>query len=129
MTNIEINGTTYPLKFGLGFMREINKKYKDKAESAGFQRDDAGLMYAILCMTGDKSVEALINVIMIAARSVKDNQLKENDLVEWIENEDTDIDKLFEDVESFFERSNFCKNTLKAAKQFIEVMNEEEAEE
>lgn len=125
MFTIEINGTSYPLKFGLGFMRDINKKYAERAKEAGFQRDDAGLMVATLSMLGDKSVVALIDIIMSAAKSVKDNQLKESELVEWIEDENTDIDGLFKDVESFFEKANFCKNTLTSARNNIKLIDAE----
>ena len=114
MTSIEINGTNYPLKFGFGFMQGINKKYEAEAKEAGYTRDDSGLSLAMLKMIGDKSLVALIDIIMEAAKSTPENQLKRNDLIEWIENDDTDINGLFKEVESFFAKSNCCKLTLKA---------------
>ena len=121
MTSIEINGTNYPLKFGLEFMREINKKYDKQAEGAGFGRDDRGLVYAMLNVIGDKSIETLITVIMAGAKSVKDNQLTESEPV--------DIDGLFKEIESFFERSNFCRIPLKVTKEIVKNVDSMETEE
>lgn len=129
MTSIEINGTNYPLKFGLAFMRDINKKYDKQAEGAGFGRDDRGLVYAMLNVIGDKSIETLITVIMAGAKSVTDNQLTESELVEWLENEDTDIDGLFKEIESFFERSNFCRIPLKVTRDIVKNVDSMETEE
>jgi len=126
MTSIEINGTNYPLKFGLEFIRKMNKKYKAQAEEAGVEGEDAGLAYAISAVALDNSVTTLIDAILEAAATVKDNQLTKDKLVEWIESDDMDIDKLFEDVEDFFEKSNFCKITLKKLKDMQKRLEEQE---
>lgn len=126
MTSIEINGTNYPLKFGLGFVRSINKKYKTQAEEAEISGEDAGLTYALGAVVLDKSVTTLIDTILEAAKTVDNNQLTRDGLVEWIESDDMDINKLFEDVEDFFATANFCKITLKKLKDYQKTLEAQE---
>lgn len=126
MTSIEINGTNYPLKFGLGFVRSINKKYKTQAEEVEISGEDAGLTYALGAVVLDKSVTTLIDTILEAAKTADNNQLTRDGLVEWIESDDMDINKLFEDVEDFFEKANFCKITLKKLKDYQKTLEAQE---
>ncbi len=112
MFTIEINGNEYELSFGMGFVREINKRVVIKQENGVEAKQ--GLSYAIAGII-DGDIEQLAQVLIAAANG----KLKMKDIDEHLENPDTDIDALFDTVMDFFKRSN-C--TGRQTKKLLEIV-------
>lgn len=126
MYSIEINGKNYPLKFGFDFMRKMNKKMIRRDEGTG-KDEENGLEY-VIAQIMDHNIEYLVEVIM-TANATEDEKIDKKELIEWIENDDTDIDAIFEEIDSFFAKANCTKNAHRNVMLLVEQMAEEKAEE
>lgn len=122
MFEIEMNGRVYEFNFGMGFMRAINKTVSTPIESLKGESMNIGLTYNIGKVI-DGDLEALSDVLITANRG-KDPRLTQADFDAYIDNENTDIDKLFEDVIGFFKNSNATK---KAAMKLLEEIEKQKA--
>ena len=101
MFELTIKGTVYPFNLGIGFVREINKTVK--VEMSGV-KEDAGLTMAMTHLY-DGSVIALVDILDFANKG-REPSVSKQDLEDYIEDPDTDIEKLFDDVIGFFTKSN-----------------------
>lgn len=104
MFELTIEGQVYGFKFGLGFMREINKKVVKNVEGV---KQELGLQMAIAGII-DGDAGDLIDVLNIANKTEKP-RVTQAQLDAYIESEDTDIDRLFDEVLDFLKRSNVTK--------------------
>ena len=111
MFELTINGKVYTFNFGVGFVRKINKTVK--VEMSGVT-EDAGLTMALTHIY-DGDVIDLVNVLDMANEG-RDPRVTKQELETYIEDPDTDIDKLFDDVIGFFTKSNATRK--KAMKLF-----------
>lgn len=118
MFELEINGQVYQFKFGMGFMREINKKLKTPIDGVKDATQNIGLRMAIASVL-DGDVEGLVDLLEVANKTETPRVTKAL-LDEYIDNEDTDIDKLFDDVKDFLSRANATKKTYNALMQMVE---------
>lgn len=118
MFELEINGQVYQFKFGMGFMREINKKLKTPIDGVKDATQNIGLRMAIASVL-DGDVEGLVDILEVANKT-ETPRVTKNLLDEYIDNEDTDIDKLFDDVKDFLSRANATKKTYNALMQMVE---------
>ena len=121
MFELTIKGTVYPFNLGIGFVREINKTVK--VEMSGV-KEDAGLTMAMTHLY-DGSVIALVDILDFANKG-REPRLSKQDLEDYIEDPDTDIEKLFDDVIGFFTKSNATKK--QAAKLFATLAVTESTE-
>lgn len=118
MFELTINNQVYEFNFGMGFMREMNRRITTTIDGVKNKEKNIGLQYTIAgLMDGD--VEALVDVLEAANRG---SQLRvtRNQLDAYIDNPDTDIDKLFDDVMDFLEKTNATKKTVAALKAAVE---------
>lgn len=120
MFELTIKDTTYQFRFGLGFVREIDKTQQQKLDNGAVQ--NVGLQYAVANIIDEDPI-ALVDVLDIANKTEKP-RVSRALLDEYIEDESTDIDKLFKDVLDFFEKSNCTK---KKTAQLIELVEKEKA--
>lgn len=111
MFELTINDKVYTFNFGVGFVREINKTVK--VEMSGVT-EDAGLTMALTHIY-DGDVVDLVNVLDLANKG-KSPRVTKQELEAYIEDPDTDIDKLFDNVIGFFTTSNATKK--RAEKMF-----------
>ena len=109
MTNeLVINGTTYEFNFGMGFIRQIDPKHTQKVNGVV---QNIGLMVEMAkIMDGD--IVALYECLRMANKGFTP-RLEQSDFDKWVEDNSTDIEGVFKDVESFFGNSNCCKMTYK----------------
>jgi len=114
MMELQIKGQVYQFKFGFGFMREIDKQQIVKApngtqQNIGFQTAVGGIL--------DGDAQALEDVLLLANKG-QDPRLTADVLEEYIEDEETDVDALFDRVIDFLKKSNVSKKkTLNLLKQ------------
>ena len=121
MFELTIKGTVYPFNLGIGFVREINKTVK--VEMSGV-KEDAGLTMAMTHLY-DGSVIALVDILDFANKG-REPRVSKQDLEDYIEDPDTDIEKLFDVVIGFFTKSNATKK--QAAKLFATLAVTESTE-
>ena len=106
MFELTINGNVYGFNFGMGFMREMNRRISTPVEGLDVKKN-IGLQYAVAGIL-DGDVEELVNVLEVANRG-QELRITRQQLDNYIDDENTDIDKLFEDVLDFLKRANATK--------------------
>ena len=109
MTNeLVINGTTYEFNFGMGFLRQIEPLH---TQSANGVTQNIGLVVEMAkILEGD--IVALYNTLRMANRGFTP-RLEQAEFDKWIEDDNTDIEEVFNKVTDFFENSNCCKKMYK----------------
>lgn len=110
MFELTINGVVYQFNFGMGFMREINKKVGTFVDGLPDVKKNMGLQYYVAGIL-DGDVEALVEVLDVANKNQKP-RVTLAALDSYIDDADTDIDKLFEDVVDFLSRANATKKIV-----------------
>lgn len=112
---LTINGQVFKFNFGMGFLREINKTVKvhsgDVDKNVGFRYAVAGII--------DRDPETLVDVLY-TANSGQDPRVTKPLLDSYIDNENTDIEELFDTVMDFFEKTNATKSLTKKVLEAVE---------
>lgn len=122
MYDIEINGTSYPVKFGMNFIREINKRVTVAMDTWGGKEENVGLNYYIAKLF-DGDLEALQQVLFVANKT-ETPKLNISMLNEWFEDENTDIDAIFKQVTDFLAEANCTKMMYRTVKKALEEQNQ-----
>ncbi len=118
MFELTINNTVYQFNFGFGFLRDINKTYKSVDEKTKQERE-LGLQYNIASLI-DGDVEAIVTILDIANKGC-DPRITRKDIEKYIEDENTNIDDLFDTVMDFLSKANCTK---KEVQKFMENLEE-----
>ena len=122
MYDIEINGTSYPVKFGMHFISEINKRVTVAMDAWGGREENVGLNYYIAkLMDGD--LEALQQILFVANKT-ETPKLDISTLNNWFEDENTDIDAIFKQVTDFLSEANCTKKAYRTIKKEVEEQNQ-----
>lgn len=119
MLEITINETVYQFKFGLGFMREINKTKSKPIEGMPGEKQDVGLQFAVASLI-DEDPMALVDILDLANKTEKPRVTRAL-LDGYIEDESTDIEALFKEVLDFLCRANATKKTALAVLEMVEA--------
>ena len=115
---LTINGQVYQFNFGMGFMREMNKKVSMPVDGVKDAKKNIGLGYAVAgIMDGD--VEALEDLLLVANKGQNPRATTEI-LDEYIDDPDTDINQLFEDTMGFLKNANATKKCVQNLEKTIE---------
>ena len=110
MFELTINEKVYEFNFGMGFLREINKSLTTNIDGVKDATKNIVLRYKVLLIM-DGDVEALTDVLDCANKG-HDPRVTRKELDAYIDNEDTDIDALFEEVLDFLRKANATKKTM-----------------
>lgn len=121
--DIVINGVSYPLRFGMKFLREVDKRITVPVPNMPGVTEDAGLRYMIADIM-DGSVEQLASAIFTASKA-ENPTLTMPAIEAFLEDENTDIDQVFEDILNFFATANVTKKTYR---NMVEAMEKAKAE-
>lgn len=108
---ITINETEYELKFGMGFMRKIDKQVQMPIPNAGGIKQDAGLRLKIGQLL-DGSLDAVEDILLVANEG-KSPRLTRAILDAYIEDESTDVDGFVDEVLGFLRVANVSKRLVK----------------
>lgn len=119
MFELTINGVVYQFKFGMGFMREVNKKIGAPVDGLPDVKKNIGLQYLVAGVI-DGDVEALVDVLDVANKGQTPRVTKAL-LDDYIDDEETDIDKLFESVVDFLKKANATKKTVATLLEVVEA--------
>lgn len=118
MYELTINDVVYQFNFGMGFMREVNKKVCTPVDGLKDVKKNIGLQYLVASIL-DGDVEALVEIL--AAANKGQNPRVTNALLDaYIDDENTDIDKLFEEVIDFLSNANATKKVTDALLKAME---------
>ena len=117
MMELTISGTVYEFNFGMGFLREINKRVQTPVDGLKGVDKNIGLQFTIASII-DGDVEALVDALDIANKGMNP-RLTRQALDAYIDDADTDIDGLFDMVIDFLSRTNATKKTVASLKEAI----------
>lgn len=118
MFELTINKKVYSFQFGIGFMREMDPRMSIPVENVPGQRKNVGLRYAVGGIV-DGDIETLIDVLDTANKGLEP-RLTRAEIESCIEDENTDIDALFEKVLDFFKSANCTKRITKEILEQVE---------
>jgi hypothetical protein len=127
MFELTINEKVYQFRFGMGFIREINKTMSAPIDGVPGEKQNVGLRYKIGCLH-DNDVEALVEVLN-AANKTENPRVTVKELDSYIENPDTDIEKLFEDVLDFLRQSNATKKVATDLQKMVDEQKKQQAQQ
>lgn len=119
MFELTINNKVYNFNFGLGFIRELNPKVTKPIDGVKGKQQELGLQYAIGGII-DGDIEDLISVLLTANKGCEGERLTIKELEAHIEDSNTDLDELFEQVLDFLSEANCTKKTVKNLQDAIE---------
>jgi hypothetical protein len=110
MFEITINEVVYQFNFGMGFMREINKKVTTPIDGLKDVKKNIGLQYLVASII-DGDLEALVEVLDCANKG-QNPRVTRQLLDAYIDDESTDIDALFDQVLDFLKKTNATAKTV-----------------
>lgn len=113
LTELKIGNRTYPLTFGIKFIREMDKRYTVK-------NDKSGISYGFGVGMSVVYIEHRNPVVLIDLIQASTVTEKTKPSVEEIENfleTNTDLEKLFKDFLSVLEKSPLTKNMMAKFKE------------
>lgn len=119
MYELTINDVVYQFHFGMGFMREVNKRISTPVEGLKDVKKNIGLQYLIASII-DGDVEALVD-ILDAANKGQNPRATRALLDAYIDDENTDIDRLFDEVLDFLRTANATKKVTEAIEKAAEA--------
>lgn len=118
MMELEMNGQRYGFKFGLGFLREMNKKVTMPDESVPKKNKEVGFKYYAALFLDD-DVPALIEILETANKG-QEPRVTNQVICDYIDDPDTDLDALFEEVKDFLLKANATRKDMKKLADTIE---------
>lgn len=124
MYELEMNGQMVPFNFGMGFLREINKKVSVPVEGMPGVKRDIGLRYSVSKLL-DGDTEALVEVLDTANKGC-DPRITRNLLDQFVDDADTDIDEVFEKVLGFLKKANATRKAALAVQEAVEKEREKQ---
>ena len=117
MMELTINGTVYEFNFGMGFLREINKRVQTPVDGLKGVDKNIGLQFTVASII-DGDVESLVDALDIANKGMNP-RLTRQALDAYIDDADTDIDGLFSMVIDFLSKENATKKTVASLQEAI----------
>lgn len=120
---IEINDVVYQFKFGMGFMREVNKLVSKPVDGIPGVKQNIGLQYT-LAQIIDGDIEALIEALIVANKGCEP-RITRTKLDEYVEDESTDVEELFNKVKDFLRTANVTKKTMNSLLNTMKALEAE----
>lgn len=119
MFELTINNEVYQFHFGMGFLRDVNKKLSKPIDGVKDGKQNIGLQYTVAGII-DGDLETLVDVLDTANKDQKP-RITRAALDAYVEDENTDIDALFEDVLGFLKSANATKKVTEALITAVEA--------
>lgn len=119
MFEITINGTIYSFKFGIGFVREVSSRRQITLDNG--MKEDAGLEY-VIAKIQEGDIITLADVLELGNKYTGEPRVTRSVIEGYLEDENTDIERLFDDVLDFFEKSNATKKKARAIREATEAV-------
>lgn len=119
MFELEIKGEMYQFNFGMKFLREANKTLAMPVDNIPDAKKNIGLRYMIASII-DGDIEALIDALYLA-NSGMSPRLTKTALDAYIDDENTDVDELFDKVKDFLSKANATKKAYQNLLETVEA--------
>jgi hypothetical protein len=119
MFELTINDNTYQFNFNMGFLREIDPTVTKPIDGVKGKVQNLGLQYAVAGII-DKDVMTLVDVLVRANKGFNP-RLTVKEVEAYIEDENTDIDRIFDEVLGFLKSANVTKNTTQTMIEAVEA--------
>lgn len=117
MFELTIKDKVYSFRFGIGFVREIDKTRKEKTENGN--EVNVGLNYAVAALIDEDPLE-LVEILYIANKTEdKKSRITKEQLEDYIDYEVEDLEGLFKEVLDFFEKGNATKKRTAAIQELV----------
>lgn len=107
---LTINGQIYEFTFGMGFLREINRRFKTPVDGMKGVEKDIGLQYRVAGII-DGDIEDLVDVLLVANRT-EEPRVTAAMIDSYIDTECPDIDALFANTLEALKKSNATKTKV-----------------
>lgn len=120
MFELTIDNNVYQFTFGMGFVREVNKMYQKPIDGIPGKNENVGLQMMVAGLYS-RDAEYLVTVLE-AANKTHNPRVTRMMLDNYIDEPNTDIDALFDEVMDFLRTANATKNVVC---QLIEAMEEQ----
>lgn len=118
MFELTINGIVYQFKFGMGFVRKVDKWHSVPVDGMPGTKKNIGVRYMLAGLI-DGEMDTLVDVLFAANEGFTPRITKEA-LDQHIDDCE-DIDGLFEKVLDFLKNANATKKTMQTLLEQIEV--------
>lgn len=123
---LTINNKVYQFGFNIGFLRNINKTITVDVDGMDGVKRNVGLRYSVgLLLDGD--LETLVDVLDLANKG-QSTRLTKQAIEEFIDNTDTDVDEVFDNVIEGLKQANATKKATLATIEAIEKAQEQQEE-
>lgn len=122
---IAIKGQAYPLRFGMGFLRDLDASLVRMLEPG--IKEEVGFQYQIAFMI-DGNLQTLVDILLLANKT-ESPRLTQDILDRHLEDPDTDIKKIKDDVLRFLESSNVCKTQMDRLRETLTLGKKKKEEE
>jgi hypothetical protein len=120
MFELTINDAVYQFNFGMGFLREINKRLGKPIDGIPGEKENVGAQFRIAGVIAGEC-EALADVLEVANKGFSPRVTKQliDEYIDTVE----DIDALFESVIGFLQKANATKKiTMNLLKEYNKAM-------
>lgn len=121
MLELTINDTVYQFHFGMGFLRDINKKVSVTVNELGGVTKNVGLQY-LVAGVADGEVESLVD-LLDSANKGQTPRVTRDLLDRYVDDPNTDIDHLFSEVLDFLAQANATKKVVTAFLEKVKQQN------
>ncbi len=111
---LTINEEVYQFKFGMGFVREINKTANIPVSGVPGASQDVGLALAVTKIL-DEDIVTLVDVLVLANKGFTP-RVTRTIIEDYVDADSTDVDEMFNQVMDFLERANATKKVAKKMK-------------
>ena len=118
MFELTINDTVYQFNFGMGFLRELDPTVTKPIENVKGKVQNLGVQYAVAGII-DGDLDTLSDVLIRANKGYSP-RISQKEIDAHIENAETDLDALFEEVLGFLKSANVTKKTTLTMLEAVE---------
>ena len=118
MMELTIDGQVYQFNFGMGFLREANKRVSMPVEGMNGMKKDVGARY-LIAQVLDGEVDSLVDLLDIANKGQNPRVTKAL-LDSYIDDPETNIDELFEKTKDFLSKANATRKMTEKMQEAID---------
>lgn len=118
MMELTIDGHVYQFNFGMGFLREANKRVSMPVEGMNGMKKDVGARY-LIAQVLDGEVDSLVDLLDIANKGQNPRVTKAL-LDSYIDDPETNIDELFEETKDFLSKANATRKMMEKMQEAID---------
>lgn len=123
MFELTIDNDIYSFKFGIGFVRDINKRVVTPVDGTN-KKQELGLQYAVAGLIDEDPLEVVD--ILLTANKTENPRITAAKLEAYIEDESTDFSAMCKNILDFFKRGNATK---KLTASIVEMVEREKAKQ